>query len=355
MNELQTHFNIEKISNSRLKSVDFENLRFGKEFSDHMFVANYSDEEWHPAKIMPYQNLSFSPAACVFHYGQAIFEGLKAHKSKDGRILLFRPEKNFARFNQSAERMCMAKIPESYFIDGIKELVRLDKDWVPEGEGQSLYIRPFLVADDEFLGVKPSSRYKFMVITSPTSNYYTGAVSVKIENTYSRAAQGGIGAAKAAANYAASLYPAQLAKKEGYDQLIWTDAKDHRFIEESGTMNLMMIRNGTLITPALSGTILPGITRDSILHLARHWGMEVEERNIEVNELIEGLKSGSIDEAFGVGTAATIAPIKTIGFNESNYHLSDFNTWEFANKAKTYLESVKRGDIADEFAWTVEV
>jgi len=355
MNELQTHFKIEKISNSRLPSVDFKNLRFGKEFSDHMFLAEYNDGEWTTAKIIPFQQLSFSPAACVFHYGQAIFEGLKAHKTEDGRILLFRPEQNFARLNQSAERMCMAEVPESFFIDGIKELVRLDRDWIPEGEGQSLYIRPFLIADDEFLGVKPSDRYKFMVITSPTSNYYTGAVSVKIESDYSRAAMGGIGAAKAAANYAASLYPAQIAKKQGYDQLIWTDAKEHKFIEESGTMNLMLVINNTLITPALSGTILPGITRDSILHLAKHWGMKVEERSIEVAELIEGLKSGKVDEAFGVGTAATIAPIKNIGYKENDYTLSDFKSWEFANKAKNYLEGVKRGELSDDFGWTVEV
>ena len=218
-----------------------------------------------------------------------------------------------------------------------------------------MYIRPFLIADDEFLGVKPSERYKFMVITSPTSNYYSGAVSVKIESNYSRAAMGGIGAAKAAANYAASLYPAQIAKKQGYDQLIWTDAKEHKYIEESGTMNLMLVINNTLITPALSGTILPGITRDSILHLAKHWGMNVEERSIQVAELIGGLKAGKIDEAFGVGTAATIAPIKNVGFEEKDYGLSDFKDWKFANKAKDYLESVKRGDISDEFGWTVEV
>lgn len=355
MNELQTHFKIEKIQNSRLPSVDFKNLRFGKEFSDHMFIAEYENGEWGTAKIIPFQQLSFSPAACVFHYGQAIFEGLKAHKTKDGRILLFRPEQNFARLNRSAERMCMAEVPESFFLDGIKELVRLDKDWIPEGEGQSLYIRPFLIADDEFLGVKPSDRYKFMVITSPTSNYYTGAVSVKIESDYSRAAMGGIGAAKAAANYAASLYPAQIAKKQGYDQLIWTDAKEHKYIEESGTMNLMLVINNTLITPALSGTILPGITRDSIIHLAKHWGMLVEERSIEVSEFIEGLKSGSIDEVFGVGTAATIAPIKNVGFGGTDYALSDFKDWKFANKAKDYLEGLKRGDITDDFGWTVEV
>ncbi len=355
MNETQANFKIEKIANSKLAEVDFNKLRFGKDFSDHMLVAECINGKWGQATILPYQDLLLSPAGCVFHYGQAIFEGLKAHKTKDGRILLFRPDQNFLRFNRSAERMCMAKVPESYFIDGLKELIKLDKDWIPEGDGQSLYIRPFLIADDEFLGVKPSDRYKFIIITSPTSNYYSGAVSVKIETEYSRAIEGGIGAAKAAANYAASLYPAQLGKKSGYDQLIWTDAKEHKYIEESGTMNLMLVKNGKLITPSLGGTILPGITRASILELARSWGMVVEERRIEVSELIDGIKSGEIEEAFGVGTAATIAPIKKIGFQGIDYSLSNHENWKFSNKAKSFLKGIKKGEIEDTFGWTVEV
>jgi branched-chain amino acid aminotransferase len=356
MQEIQAPFQVEKTKHSRLAQTDFSKLNFGREFSDHMFIAEYTNGEWVSAKIQPYQALSISPASCVFHYGQAIFEGLKAHRVDASEILLFRPEENWKRLNRSAQRMCMAEVPHDFFINGIKELVRLDEQWVPEGSDKSLYIRPFLIADDAFLGVKPSERYKFMIITSPTANYYAGAVSVKIETHYSRAASGGIGAAKAAANYAASLYPAKMAQEAGYNQLIWTDSSQHKFIEESGTMNLMLLKEGVLITPSLSSnTILPGITRDSIIQLANKWGIKVEERQIPVAELIEGVDKQTITEVFGVGTAATIAPIKTIGYQEKDYHLSDHNNWEFTNKAKNYLEALKRGKIEDEMGWTVAV
>ena len=258
--------------------------------------------------------------------------------------------------NQSALRMCMPEIPENLFMDGIKQLVNLDKDWIPDGEGKALYIRPFLIADDAFLGVKPSARYKFMIITSPTSNYYSGAVSVKIETLYSRACTGGIGAAKAAANYAASLYPATLAQKDGYHQLVWTDSSEHKYIEESGTMNIMFVINGKLITPSIDrDTILPGITRASVIHLARQWGMEVEERRISVEEVMNALKSGSLNEAFGVGTAATIATFSNIGYEGVDYPLSDYNSWTFAMKAKDYLEKLKRGLQEDDYNWTINI
>lgn len=356
MNTSQTRFSIEKVELSRIENVDFNNLKFGKEFSDHMFVADYVNETWQSPRIQAFKSIELSPAVCVFHYGQAIFEGLKAYKTDDKRVLLFRPEANFERFNRSAERMCMAKIPKDYFIEGIKELIRTDINWVPDAPDQSLYIRPFLIANEAFLGVKPSDVFKFMIITSPTSAYYQGAVNVKIENKYSRASSGGIGAAKAAANYAASLYPAKQAKLEGYDQLVWTDAETHQYIEESGTMNLMLVSDGKLITPPLDSlTILPGITRDSLIHLAKHWNFPVEERKISVAELIDGIKSKRISELFGVGTAATIAPIASVGFEGEKYKLSDFNDWVFSNKAKNYLEALRRGRIKDEFNWTVEV
>lgn len=349
-------FTIEQNTQSRLSEVDFDNLQFGKVFSDHMFLAEYKNGNWDKAEILPYQNLTLAPSAAVLHYGQAIFEGLKAHKGVNGEIILFRPEENWKRLNKSADRMCMQKVPKEFFLEGIKELVRLDKDWIPEGEGKSLYIRPFLIASDQFLGVRASDSYQFIVITAPTSIYYSGAVSVKIEMEYSRAATGGIGAAKAAANYAASLYPAQKAKEEGFDQLIWTDSNEHKYIEESGTMNLMMLVGNKLITPSLnSNTILPGITRDSILKLAAHWGYEVEERRVEVSELVEALKSNSVDEIFGVGTAATIAPIKSIGFKDTLYELSNHSEWSFANRAKSYMEQLKRGEIEDEFNWIVKI
>lgn len=348
-------FQIEKIKESRLSTIDFEQLEFGKIFSDHMFLAEFKEGHWASAKILPYQELSYAPAAAVFHYGQAIFEGLKANKTAEGEIILFRPEENWKRMNRSAQRMCMPEVPKEFFIEGIKELVSLDKNWIPYGEGKSLYIRPFLIASDSFLGVRASDSYQFIVITSPTSTYYRGAVSVKIETDFSRAASGGIGAAKAAANYAASLFPAQKAKAEGFDQLIWTDSSEHKYIEESGTMNLMMISGGKLLTPTLdSNTILPGITRDSILTLARKWNMEVEERKIAVDELINSLKDGSISEIFGVGTAATIAPIKSIGYEGEVFELADYENWEFANKVKNYLKELKEGALSDEFGWTVK-
>lgn len=347
---------VTETEHSKLNSLDFNNLKFGEDFSDHMLVAQYENGSWTKTEITPFQEIKFSPAAAVFHYGQAIFEGLKAHKTKEGEILLFRPEENLKRMNVSAIRMSMVEVPEEIFIDGLLQLVELDKNWIPEGEGMSLYIRPFLIADEGFLGVKPSSTYKFIIITSPASGYYTGAVSVKIETKFSRAAAGGIGSAKAAANYAASLFPATEAKKLGYDQLIWTDSKEHKYLEESGTMNLMMIIDGTLITPSLdSNTILPGITRKSILYLAKKWGYKVEERAIEIAELISAINDNKLEEIFGVGTAATLVPIKNIGYDGEDYPLGDFTEWDFANKAKKYLEEVKRGIVTDEFNWTVKI
>jgi len=347
---------VEKVKQTRLNEVDFNALKFGREFSDHMLIAEYDNGVWSQPSIQPYGKLAFAPSSSVFHYGQAIFEGMKAYRSVDDEVLLFRPQENFKRLNRSAIRMSMAEVPEEIFMDGIKQLINLDIDWVPKAEGQALYVRPFLIADDEFIGVKASNRYKFMVITSPTAGYYSGAVSVKVEEHYARACEGGIGAAKAAANYAASLLPAQKAKAEGYDQLIWTDSKTHNFIEESGTMNIMFVIGDTLLTPSLeTKTILPGITRDSLLNLARDWGMKVEERQVSVEEIIEAHQTGSLKEAFGAGTAATIAPISRIGYGGKDYQLSDYNSWEFANKAKSVLEGIKRGRIEDTFGWTVKV
>lgn len=347
---------VEKVTQSRLNEVDFNALKFGREFSDHMLVADYENGSWSKPSILPYGRLAFAPSSSVFHYGQAIFEGMKAYRSEDDKILLFRPDANFRRFNNSAARMSMAEVPEHIFMDGIRQLVELDSNWVPKGDGHALYIRPFLIADDEFIGVKASNRYKFMIITSPTAGYYSGAVSVKVEEHYARACEGGIGAAKAAANYAASLLPAQKAQAEGYDQLIWTDSKSHQFIEESGTMNIMFVIGDTLLTPSLdTKTILPGITRDSILTLARDWGMKVEERQVSVKEIIEAHQAGKLKEAFGAGTAATIAPISRIGYGKEDYQLSDFTKWEFANKTKATLEGIKRGKIEDKFGWNVEV
>ena len=278
-------------------------------------------ESGNAGKIEPYGPFTMSPATMVFHYGQAIFEGMKAYRAENGEVTLFRPGKNIARFNQSATRMCMPTVPEDIFMEAIAALVALDKDWVPSGEDASLYIRPFMIATDSYVGVKASDKYAFSIFTCPVGAYYKGSVRVKVERTFTRAAAGGTGYAKAAGNYAGSLYPSMLARHEGYDELIWTDAKEHEYIEESGTMNAMFVFDGTLVSPMTSETILDGVTRDSVIQLATDLNIPVEVRRITVEELRNGLAGGVVSEAFGVGTAATIKPIEEIGIDGINYPL----------------------------------
>lgn len=342
---------ITKTSASRLNETDFNNLGFGKIFSDHMFIADYADGEWKNLEIIPYGALSFSPAMSVLHYGQAFFEGLKAYKHVDGKVALFRPYKNAERFNKSAERLCMPAIPEDLFVQSIATLVDLDKEWIPTQEGQSLYIRPFMFATDPYLGVTPSKTYKFIVLTGPAGGYFSKHLNVKVETKYSRASEGGFGFAKAAGNYAGSLFPAQEALKEGFDQLIWTDAKDHQYVEELGAANVMFVRDGVLLTPSTRDTVLKGITRDTVLTLAREWGIAVEERRVAVAEVIEGIKDGSLTEAFGVGTAATIAPIAHITFEGQAYSLPDPAKAEFSNRALKALNEIRYGITEDSFNW----
>jgi branched-chain amino acid aminotransferase len=335
--------------------VDFNNIAFGKHYSDHMFIADFVDGQWSNYRIVPYDYLRMSPANATLHYGQTIFEGLKAYKSAQGEGLIFRPDANAKRFNRSAIRMCMPEIPEEVFLNGLTELVRLDAGWIPDRPGTSLYIRPFMFAADEYIGVKPSETYKFMIFTSPVGSYYNKPVKVKIETHYVRAAEGGIGFAKTAGNYAASLYPAKLAAQQGYDQLIWTDSKIHTYIEEAGTMNIMLVIDDVLVTPPTSGTILEGITRDSILTLARDWGMKVEERKVSVDEIMTSIRSGTLKEAFGAGTAATVAHISAIGHEGTDYDLPPIEERKFSNKILRTLEDLKHGRIEDTFGWIVKV
>jgi branched-chain amino acid aminotransferase len=342
---------IQTTAKSRLPEVDFDNLRFGHVFSDHMLVADYADGEWKSCKIVPFAPLTFSPAMATLHYGQSIFEGLKAYKSEQGEILVFRPYDNYKRMLRSAERMCMPPIPEEIFINGLRELLKLDKDWIPQREGYSLYIRPFMFATDEFIGVRPSNTYKFIIFTCPVSKYYSEPVKVKIETHYTRAVAGGTGYAKAAGNYAASLYPARLAQQQGYHQLIWTDGKTHEYIEEAGTMNIMFRKDNRIITAPLSDSILAGITRDSVLTLAREWGYEVEERPVPVKEIIGYLEEGSLSAAFGVGTAATIAHIVTIGYEGKDYQLPPLEGRVFANRVLKTLDDIKYGRVEDTHGW----
>lgn len=347
---------VTKTTNSKLSEVDFDNIPFGRQFSDHMFVMDYHEGKWQTPEIIPFQNLSMSPAMSAIHYGQSIFEGLKAFKNKEGRFGLFRPEMNIKRMNLSAERMCMPQIPEDLFMEALVELVRLDRDWIPDGEGSALYIRPFMFATDEYIGVKPSNNYRFMIFTCPVGAYYPKPVKVKIERHFSRSVQGGTGYAKAAGNYAGSMYPAKLGQDEGFDQLVWTDAKEHKYIEESGTMNIMFRIGDKLITPAISETILSGITRDSVITLAKEWGYDVEhDSRVEVQEVLNAARNGELSEAFGLGTAATVAHIAEIADGEDRYELPPIENREFSKHIADALLDIRKFRADDKHGWMVEL
>lgn len=346
---------IQKVDKSRIDQVDWKNLGFGKIFSDHMCVIEYREGSWRSPVIMPYGPISMSPAISALHYGQALFEGLKAYKNSKDEVYVFRPEKNAVRLNSSARRLCMPELPTDLFVDCIKQLVELDKAWIPTGEGESLYIRPHMFAVDEYVGVKPSESYLFVVFTCPVGKYYTGEIKVKIEKQFTRAAKGGTGHAKAAGNYAASLWPTKLAQEQGYNQILWTDGQSHEYFEESGTMNVIFRAGNTIFTPTVSDSILDGVTRDSVLALAKDWGFQVEERKVSVKEVIELLAKGELNEAFGAGTAATIAPIRVIHFEGKDYSLQPYEEWEFAPKVSLHLDSLKRGLEKDNHHWNIRI
>ena len=342
---------ISKSAESRISQVDFNNLQFGKVYSDHMFIADYADGEWKDLRIVPYGDISISPANTTLHYASTIFEGLKANRSENGDILVFRPEANAKRMRESAERMCMPPVPEELFMGALDELLRLDSQWVPSNPGTSLYIRPFQLAMDPYVGIRPSDTYQFLIITCPVGAYYAEPVKVKIETHFTRAAKGGTGFAKTGGNYAAALKPAVDAQKEGFNQLIWTDAKNHEYVEESGTMNLMFIKNDTLLTAPTGDTILKGITRDSIIQIAKDKGLKVEERPIKVTEVIESIKDGSMQEAFGAGTAATVAQIKMIHHDGVDYHLPPVEGWKYSPNFLDTLNMIKTGQAPDPHNW----
>jgi len=346
---------ISRKAESAVDKMDWDNLAFGREFSDHMFVMEYADGEWKNPEISEYADLKLSPATSVLHYGQSFFEGMKAYKTNEGEVQLFRPEENAKRFNASARRMCMPEVPVDVFVESLKTLVDVDKDWIPNRSGFSLYVRPFMIATDPYVGIKPSDTYKFIIFTCPVGAYYSEPVKVKIETEYSRAVEGGTGFAKAAGNYAGALYPAKKAQEQGYRQLIWTDAVEHKYIEEAGTMNVIFQIGDTLITPKSSDTILAGITRRSVIDIARDWGYKVEERKVLVSEVIEAIKSGNLVEAFGAGTAATIAQISLINFEGVDYELPPVENREFSNKVKEEMENIKYGRIEDRFNWMLKV
>ncbi len=340
---------------SRISEVDFENLQFGKTFSDHMFMVEYKDGEWQNPQVLPYGNLSLSPATSSLHYGQALFEGMKAYKDKNGDILLFRPLSNLQRLNKSAERLCMPELPEDLFMQGLEQLLQLDKDWVPSKEGSSLYIRPVMFATDDYIGVRPSLTYRFLIITCPVGKYYDKPVKVAVEPHYVRSAEGGAGYAKAAGNYAAALLPSRKMQEKGYDQLIWTDAKEHKYIEESGTMNVMFVIDDVLVTPSLSTSILHGVTRDSVLQVAKDLGYKVEERKVSVAEVIEAQKAGKLKEAFGTGTAAIISQIALIHHDGTDYELPAVEGREISNRVADELNKIRTGQASDTHNWVYRI
>jgi branched-chain amino acid aminotransferase len=345
----------QRISESRISELDYNNIEFGKIFSDHMLVADYKDGSWQTPHILPYGNMSLSPATSALHYGQAIFEGMKAYRGENDEVLLFRPLDNFERLNISADRMCIPQLPEEIFMQGLEQLIRLDAAWVPPTEGSALYIRPFIFATDDFVGVRPSSNYRFAIFTCPVSTYYSVPLRVAIETEYVRSAEGGAGYAKAAGNYGAALFPAKRMQEKGFHQLIWTDAKEHKYIEESGTMNVMFVIDGVLITPSTSTTILKGITRMSVLQVAKDLGYKVEERRISIDEIVAAHRAGKLQEAFGTGTAATIAQIATIHVNGEDLDLPAVSERKISTSVTKALDAIKTGKAADIHNWLYKI
>lgn len=347
---------VTRTSDSKITQVDWENLPFGKVFSDHMLVMDYSNETWGEPEVIPFGDLKLHPATSAIHYGQSIFEGLKAYRSINDEVVIFRPDMNAKRFRESCLRMCMPEIPEDLFLACVDKIVKVDSNWIPDKEGFSLYIRPFLFATDDYIGIKPSDTYKFMIFTCPVGAYYSEPLNVKIEEKYTRASIGGVGRAKTAGNYAASLYPAKLGKDEGFHQLVWTDGVEHKYIEESGTMNIMFVIDGKLVTPSEdSDTILRGITKRSVVEVAQEWGMPVEERKVSVQEIIAAIRSGRLTEVFGAGTAATIAQIKRLGFRDELFELPAIESREFSNKVYKFLNDLKTGVVPDKFGWVRKI
>lgn len=350
-----TEIPVERISKSRLTSVDFNNLGFGTYLSDHMLVADYREGKWNQPAIVPFGELPMTPAILALHYGQSIFEGMKAFKNKQGEIVIFRIQRHHQRLNRSLERMCMPAISEEMFTESLAAIVATDAKWVPASEGSALYLRPVVFATESRLGVKISDEYKFVVLTSPVGPYFSKPVRVKVEEHYVRAAEGGTGFAKCAGNYGGAFYPTQLAKQEGFDQIIWTDACDHQYIDESGAMNIMFVLNGKLVTPQLTSAILDGVTRDSILTLADDLGMPKEARKISVAELKAGFEKGTLTEAFGVGTAAVVSTIATINIGGKDYSLPPDSSSSFQQRVKKRLHDIRMGHEPDKYNWNFHV
>ncbi len=342
---------VEKVKHSRLAETDFNNLEFGKYISDHMLVVEYDNGKWGEPAIKPFGDMMLSPAMLSLHYGQSVFEGMKAFKNKDGDICIYRPDKHAKRLNKSLARMCMPEIDNEFFIQWLHAIVEFDQAWIPTTEGASLYLRPFVFACEPKIGVKIADQYKFIMLTSPCAAYFSKPTRLKVEDTFVRAAEGGTGFAKCAGNYGGAFYPTQLARQQGFDQVLWTDAKEHKYIDEAGVMNVMFVINGKLITPKLTTALLDGVTRDSILTLAPGLDMEVEERKVSVAEIEEAFKQGTITEAFGAGTAAVVSPIATINIHGIDYHLPTADASSFQQRVKNRLNNIRLGIEPDVHGW----
>lgn len=354
METMTKTFTIEKAKTSKIHDVDFENLSFGNVFTDHMLVCDYENGAWKAPKIVPYQPLTLDPSAKIFHYGQSIFEGMKAYKDEAGGAWLFRPMENCKRLNISAKRLAMPELPESYFMDGLIALLQLESDWIPQTAGSSLYVRPFMFASGTGFHASPADAYKFVIALAPSGSYFSGKVKVLIEQKYSRAANGGVGYAKAGGNYAGQFYPTKLATEKGYSQVIWTDDNEHEYIEEAGAMNVFIRIDDTLITAPANDRILDGITRKSILEIAKDEGIPTEVRKISVTEVVEAAKNGSLKEMFGAGTAAVVSPIAAFGFKGTDYDLPELEN-SYASRLKKRITDIQYNRAEDKFGWRYKV
>ena len=352
--DISTQFIIEKVKESRINEVDFDNLTFGSVYTDHMFECDFIDGKWQEPTIRPYQPIMVEPSLKVFHYGQAVFEGMKAYKDDNGKVWMFRPEQNQKRINKSAERLAMPAFPEEWFFEALNRLLVLDSDWVKPGKGNVVYIRPFIIATQTEILASPSDRYKFMIILSPVKSYFRGDVSVVVAEHYSRAANGGVGAAKAAGNYAGQFYPTNLAKEKGYQQVIWTDDATHQYLEEAGTMNVFFRINDTLITAPVSDRILDGVTRKSVIDVAKNSGIKVEVRRIKIGEIVEAAKNGSLKEIFGAGTAVVISPVKSFSHAGVDYPIKQPEK-TYGNLLKEKITNIQYNRSEDPFGWRYEV
>ncbi len=350
---------IQKTATPKEKPQKGAKLGFGHVFTDHMFVMEYTEGMgWHDARVVPFENISLSPAAMVFHYGQEMFEGMKAYKGEDGSTYLFRPDMNAKRTNETNKRLCIPLIPEEDFVQAVEAVVKVDEDWIPTDEGTSLYIRPFIIATDEFLGVAPSKTYKFIVILSPSGAYYASGlapVGIWIEDEYVRAVKGGMGFAKTGGNYAASLIAQVKAHDSGFSQVLWLDGVERKYIEEVGAMNIFFKINGKVITPALNGSILPGVTRNSVIAVCKHWGYDVEERKVSVEELVNAAQTGELEEVFGTGTAAVVSPVGKLRYKDDVMTIGGGNIGELTQKLYDEITGIQWGKRDDPFGWRIKL